>query len=532
MALLRFMVLESVFTYTGDFEKMRQNPDSMKAVIESTKQDIIKSESEAVSKILTQIEFTVFYRFLNCYISHIDPHGFYFSEQSFSRFKESLSSSGQSFGFGLNEDVSGKVLISAIVPGSSAWRSGNIHIGDEVVSVETGNKKALSSGLGLQGILDFISEEVSETIILTLQKDQKQVSVTLSKEKIQNSENKVQGFILQGDHKAGYIYLPAFYTLWESDDYSGCAQDVAKTIYELKKENIQSLILDLRANGGGSIREAIELAGIFIDFGTMTVSENKTGELISLKDMNRGTMYTGPLAILVNESSASASEMVAAVLQDYNRAIVVGEKTFGKASGQELIPLSSNENGEVIKVTTSQYYRVTGRSYQNNGVEPDILLPGITDPDGYKESDYTVKLENKSIDKKTYFTPLPPLPISELRTKSNLRVANEKGFIKITKLDSLLKQFSEAYASLPADLEGYKKYIEEQEIIAKEIDQLFSEELNGFTTEDLAREKDLMRIYTYYENMNNERKKRIRSDVYVHEAYEVLNDYLNLQNNK
>src|SRR5688572_21233923 len=166
-------------------------------------------------------------------------------------------------------------------------------------------------------------------------------TVFLRKEKIENEENIVRGFVLKGEKKIGYILLPGFYTEWENESGSSCANDVAKEIVKLKRENIEGLILDVRFNGGGSMGEAMELTGIFIDEGPLAGTKYRDGKVAFMKDPNRGQIYTGPMVLMVNGQSASASEMLAAALQDYNRAVIVGSNTFGKATMQQMMPLDT-----------------------------------------------------------------------------------------------------------------------------------------------------------------------------------------------
>lgn len=535
LAWVKLQVLQKNFNSISDFNRMEHNPDSMKMLFETQKKNILDHESKRIKGILTEdFENFIFYRFLNSYITQFDPHAFYFSEEMFTDFQEQLSSFEFSYGIGITPDKYGKIRISSLVPGSSAWKSGKLNVDDEIVAIETGDQKIVfDENADLSSITNFAKNSKSETLKITVIKENSlKETVTLTKEKIHNDENSVQGFILNGESKTGYIMLPAFYTSWESDKSFGCAQDVAKTIYALKKENIHGLILDLRNNGGGSIKEAIELAGIFIDFGTLSVAENKTGELVSLKDMNRGTMYSGPLAIIVNENSASASEMVAAVLQDYNRAIITGEKTYGKASGQVLIPVanesSKKQGSETLKITTNRYYRVTGNSYQLTGVEPHIVFPGISDPENILESELQGALEKKTITKKIYYTPLSPFPVNTLQEKSLARIKANNKFHQISRVDSIINIFSGEFSFLPVDLKGYKSFIEKRQLLNAEIEKIKFGKSDLFTIENLPGQKEIMKLYKYYFDINEDLKTKIYSDAYIEETYNILKDYMQL----
>ena len=172
-------------------------------------------------------------------------------------------------------------------------------------------------------------------------------TVILLKEKMEEDDehNKVKSFLLKGSKTIGFISLPSFYQDWENENsgVNGCANDVAKEILKLKKENIEGLIIDLSYNGGGSMEEAVELSGIFIDFGPVGMQKGRDSKIYTLKDVNRGTIYDGPLMLMVNGYTASASEMVAGTLQDYHRAVIVGTPTYGKATAQVVLPMDTTD---------------------------------------------------------------------------------------------------------------------------------------------------------------------------------------------
>jgi carboxyl-terminal processing protease len=200
---------------------------------------------------------------------------------------------------------------------------------------------------------------------------------------------------------------------------------VAKEILELKKEHISGLILDLRYNGGGSLEEAIELAGLFIDAGPLAQARDRDAKPYVLRDVNRGTVFDGPLILLVNGYSASASEVIAGSLQDYNRALIVGTPTYGKASAQVILPLDTNINlgeaaslkptGSFLKLTVSRLYRVTGASVQATGVQPDILLPVPPGAEFRREADAPFALSPTTVDANKYYRPYPPIVKDPLR---------------------------------------------------------------------------------------------------------------------
>jgi len=360
-----------------------------------------------------------------------DPHTDYFPPGIKEAFESQLGNKPVAFGLKLKEDETGNVVIGKLTPGSPAFKSGGLNEGDRIVIIQWPDREPIDvSNAGLSEMNNILSTPLgSGNVLLTVKKsDGTRRQVSLYKERLvnENDEDKVQGFVLKGRRTAGYITLPAFYSDWEDNKgVNGCANDVAREIIRLKKENIEGLILDLRYNGGGSMQEAIELSGLFIDAGAVGQVTTRDGKVFTMKDVNRGTIYDGPLLILVNGFSASASEMVAGTLQDYNRALIAGSPTYGKATAQVVLPMDTTIELDAydghttatayIKLTTSRLYRVNGTSAQINGVRPDVLLPDPPSAIPRREADEKNALASPDIAANKYYRPLPPLPLDSAR---------------------------------------------------------------------------------------------------------------------
>ncbi len=534
-SLIKFYMLQEITDFNsvpGSFKQLQNKLDSLTG---SIKQNIIEREEKQIQYILnTQpgIEQNVYDAYVNSLLIQFDPYSYSFSEETFREFREQLSTFAQSFGIELEQNKTGKLIISSVIPGSYAWRTGRINTGDEVLKLQAGSADPLIiKDVQLEDIVDYLANETSGKLIVTLSDNSgTQKEITLQRENTEQIENSVQALVLNGKHKTGYILLPAFYTTWDSGNSSGCAQDVGKAIYKLKKENIESLIIDLRNNGGGAITEAIDLAGIFIDFGTLSIGQNSKKEIYSIKDFNRGTMYTGPLAILINKNSASASEMVAAVLQDYNRAIVIGDTSYGKATGQSLIPVDS-ENKDVLKVTTTNYYRVTGKSYGHKGVVPDIILPAISYSALGYPSEKGISVAAESVSKKTYYTPLNPIPIEKLKTLSEERIAKNDKFREICRIDSIINSSGKTTNFVPLNLKPYYSFMKIYETIYDEIGSLKKNPSPNYTINYLENDKEMMQLYKYYSDILNQISESVITDPYIEEVYNILNDYKTLKIN-
>jgi carboxyl-terminal processing protease len=532
---IKSLIIRNIIESTATYDSIKKDSKAFNSFIDSIKTKKINKEIDILKKLLgnpTEFRSRLFSSYINSFIVQYDPYAFVFSGDAYNQFKEQLSTSSSLFGFRLETNLRGEIIIASVIPGSSAWRSGMINPGDKVLKLEKDNKTSIDlEESEMNEIIDFLSNITTEKLTITLYKaDNKIKAVDLYREKLETIENSVQAFILNSEQKVGYIILPAFYTSWERQNQFGCAQDVGRAIYYLKKNNIESLIIDLRNNSGGSIIEAIDLAGIFVDFGTLSVAQNKNKELTSIKDFNRGTLYSGPLALLVNSNSASASEMVAAVLQDYNRAIIIGDTTFGKATGQTLLPLDK-ESKNIIKFTTKNYYRVTGKTYNAKGVVPDIALPYYSQNSIYKKKNiYSPALD--SINKKTYYKPLKAIPIKDLYLKSYARILSNAQFQKRYTIDSVYSNFVSQNSYLPLNLDSYYDIIRQKELFDNQVDSFIASESDSFTVELLPKDKELFNTNTYYSDLYNTSIKYILSDPYIDEALKIVSDYTTIKKNE
>jgi carboxyl-terminal processing protease len=376
--------------------------------------------------------------FLHVIAQCFDPHTDYFDSENKKEFTESLSSDVLEFGFTMESTDDGEIVITDLKPGSAAWNSGNIYADDKIVQIKTKQGKVVNpKEAGYNAVSKVLDEAGSEEIELTLRSaDGNTRQVKLAKQEVQNEENLVRGYLLNGQKKIGYIALPSFYTSWDEQSGSGCANDLSKEIIKLKREKIEGLVLDLRYNGGGSIQEAIEIAGIFIEAGPMLLIRDAAGNRATLKDPSRGSIYDGPLMVLINGQSASASELVAATLQDYKRAVIMGGTSFGKATMQVILPLDTaiisnrtiDENKydpkkaytDYVKVTTGKLYRVNGSTNQQNGVLPDVQIPDAFSAFSITERNLDYALESDTITKTLSYTPINNLyPIEKISSIKN-----------------------------------------------------------------------------------------------------------------
>lgn len=464
-----------------------------------------------------------------------DPHTEYFPADEKENFESMLGQKSMAFGFTLKEEDDGSVKIETLEPGSPAFKSGQLNKGDKIESVQWKNEKPIDvSNGGMKRITDVLDMSNHEQAIFKIKKpDGTERSVTLWKEKMedQDGDDRVKSFLLKGNKTIGFLSLPAFYEDWENEKgINGCANDVAKEILKLKKENIDGLILDLRYNGGGSMQEAVELSGIFIDAGPVGQYKTRDAKIFTLKDINRGTIYDGPLMILVNGHSASASEMLAGTLQDYNRAVIAGSSTYGKATAQAVLPMDTTislekdftkiETPGYLKTTLSQLYRVTGKTAQAKGVQPDVEIPDLLQLHPRREADEPNVLISSPIEGSKYFKPYPVIPISGLQSAAKIEADASpyfrllKSYIEAAKIKSQTKDISLKLSDA----------IEEEKSSGKNNADttILKNEKTPYTVQNNSFEKQQMQVNERLKEMNEQWKEFLSEDPALHIAYHII----------
>lgn len=339
----------------------------------------------------------VFQIFMNAISEAYDPHTSYLSPIASENFGIQMSLSLQGIGAQLTTEGEHTVVVR-IIPGGPADRSRGLWPNDKIVGVGQGldGKMVDVVGMRLDDVVQMIRGEKGTVVRLEVipaeaPPGSPPKKLTLVRDKIVLTDREAKSDTLEITHEGrpyriGVISLPTFYSdmaaqAREEKDYKSTTRDVRQKIEELKKANIDGLIIDLRYNSGGALQEAVELTGLFIDNGPVVQVRNSDGSVKVLKDHDNEVVYDGPLAVLVNRRSASASEIFAAAIQDYDRGLVIGTQTFGKGTVQQLISLdrfipSAQAKLGQVKLTTAKFYRIAGGTTQHKGVTPDILFPG------------------------------------------------------------------------------------------------------------------------------------------------------------
>ena len=466
-----------------------------------------------------------------------DPHTNYMNLATKTDFETKMSAAEISVGMDFGENEKGDIEIDYLKPGGSAWRSGKINKGDVLTKVKIDNVEKDVKELDLEAIDEYLNGSSQQDIDITVRKATGETkTVRLLKEKVTDDESIVKSFILRGKQNIGYIDLPGFYSrenevAKKMDDLTldGCANDVSKEIIKLKKDSIEGILLDLRNNGGGSMWEAMQLAGIFIDIGSVASAKEKDGKIHFLKDPNRGSIYDGPLLVLINGASASASEFLSAALQDYKRAFIVGGTTYGKGTAQVILPMDTTaapakDGTDFVKVTASKFYRINGSTTQWKGVEPDISLPDLYDDDSFKEKSGLSALQPDN-SKAGIFHALSLPPVAPLAEKSKIRVTQRAYFTAVNNFLHLYKT-NKKNRVVPLQWAGYvKQYIASKKIF-KDIEVpvaeggQFAVSNNKFDWQRITESTEVSK------QVNEAYIGKIKTDETILEGYMIMMDWL------
>ncbi|NCF61541.1 MAG: tail-specific protease [Gammaproteobacteria bacterium] len=370
----------------------------------------------------------VFQFFMNAFAQSIEPHTAYLSARTSENFEISMKLSLEGIGALLGRENE-YTLISRVVPGGPADQDGRLKAGDRITGVGQGNDGKMVDVIGwrVDDVVDLIRGPKDTVVRLEVLPEDASVSGPTStidivrnevKLEEQAAQHKIIEVPVEGSEdeviKIGIIDLPVFYLDFKGraenkPDYRSSTRDVRRLIGELEEQGVTGIVVDLRNNGGGSLLEATTLTGLFIDKGPVVQVRNSSGRISLEEDVEPGMAWTGPLAVLVNRYSASASEIFAAAIQDYGRGVVIGEPTFGKGTVQSLLDLddyapSDKPGMGQLKITMAQFFRVNGGSTQTKGVEPDIRFPSFGDPQEYGERSMDNALPWSSIDPARYDT--------------------------------------------------------------------------------------------------------------------------------
>jgi carboxyl-terminal processing protease len=543
---LKWRVLENIADKLSDDGKTISGvlPADFAALEKAAREKAKKQQSSFMNELLkTPVPFKAEKEddYLNTIDWCYDPHTGYMSIKAKNEFDTRMSASEDSAGFELEENDKGDLVISFLQPGGSAWRSGQLHTGDQLIKIKNeGVEKDIAEmddEAELEKMLGGNNQADLEITVKTAAGELK--TIKLRKQKMDDEEGIVKSYVLHAGKNIGYINLPGFYSREDENitnekdiTYNGCANDVSKEIAKLRKDTIAGLILDMRYNGGGSMWEAMQLAGIFIDIGPVASVKEKDGKVQFLKDPNRGTIYDGPLMVLINGASASASEFVSAVLQDYNRALIVGGTTYGKGTAQLVLPLdtlsfSKNKDyEEFVKVTQRKFYRVNGSTTQWKGVIPDIELPDIYSDESYKERAASSALQPDN-SKAGIYQPTAVLPVQALKIKSEQRVLSNPYFKTISLFNNWLREYKTG-RTIPLQWNTYSTHYSRILDMFKALGSGDTDEPVGLAVTNNGFDRQRINASTEHsKEINATYIKHVQKDIALAEACKIMLDWIN-----
>ena len=467
--------------------------------------------------------------FLNSFVGQFDPHTFYFKPDDKEKFDVSISGNFDGIGARLSK-ADGNVKIVDVIIGGPVWKDKLLDVGDIILAVGQADQEPVSIfGMKLDDSIKLIKGPAGTTVTLRIKKLDGQIKdVKIKRDVVELEETFAKSTLISKNSKNyGYISLPKFYADFDNYKNRNSANDVKNEIIKLKNNGIKGLILDLRNNGGGSLQTVVEMTGLFIEKGPIVQVKSIGNRKKILYDRDAQVYWNGPLVLLINEMSASASEIISAALQDYNRAIIIGsEKSFGKGTVQNIVDLNrfiSNSDYDMgaIKVTTDIFYRINGESVQLEGVESDIVIPDsyMYVFDGERDEKNPIKWDKigpatytkwQSYDEKFKYV-----------TDQMNRKLNQNNIINdIYERANWIKS-QQNINNIPLNLVEYKKYQKDQKLKASQFDKISKYE-NQLSFELLKTEKTFIQENKELLEERIKWHKNLSKDIFIDQAVNTL----------
>ncbi len=478
-----------------------------------------------------------FQTYINAFAGIYDPHTQYFSPQTAENFDINMSLSLEGIGAVLSSEDEYTRVVS-VVPGGPAEKAGQLKPGDKIISVGQGKNGKLEDVVGMR--LDDVVKLIRGTkhtlvrleIIPGSGSDSSTRTYEIVRDRVkleeQDATSKVIDVTVNGKKsRIGVIELPTFYIDFKAaqsgaPDYKSTTRDVRRLVEKLKQEKIDGLIIDLRGNGGGSLQEANELTGLFIDKGPTVVVRNNRGRAEKQEDPDQGQLYDGPMVVMIDRLSASASEIFAGAMQDYGRALVVGSQSYGKGTVQSIQPLNHGQ----LKLTLAKFYRVSGQSTQNRGVVPDIVFPSLYDGRDIGEDTLPDALPWDTISPVSYrpYTDLSPY-LPELQKKHQARTRKNADFVYLHEMKEYFDRFENQNK---VSLNHEKRQLEMQTMRSKRL--AIENRLRKAKGEKLLNNLD--ELEEVNNNEREQKKKDQETDAFLREAGVILVEMNKATNDK
>jgi carboxyl-terminal processing protease len=517
-------------------EKSKSDPSytkkSEKEIEKAAREATLKSMNESFDNMNDLERKDWFSIYLNAVVEEFDPHTFYFAPEDKDRFDISMSGKLEGIGARLQKREN-NINIVEIISGGPAWRGNDLAEGDIILAVAQENEPAVDVvGMPVDKAVKLIKGPKGTKVILTVKKklDGSIRDITIERDIVELEESYAKTSLVEKrNRKYGVINLPKFYIDFKDYGERNAATDVALEIERLKQAGMDGLVLDLRGNGGGSLKTVVDIAGLFIKDGPVVQVKSSGERKEVLKDTDKKIQWDGPLVILVNELSASASEILAAAMQDYKRAIILGSKqTYGKGTVQNVIDLNrfikGNSYGDVgaIKVTTQKFYRIDGGSTQLEGVKSDVIIPDRFSYINIGEKDQDNPLPWDKIDAASYTLWSDYIDFNNAIEKSKERMLTNEYFKLIDKSAKWISE-QRKVSSYPLNYNAYKAELDRDNDFAKQFDAI-SDYKTNLTFTSLPYEMALIEKDTILKEKRERWHNYLAKDAYVEEAINVLED--------
>ncbi|MEO1624731.1 MAG: carboxy terminal-processing peptidase [Bacteroidota bacterium] len=479
--------------------------------------------------------------YLNTITNIFDPHTGYYEPKDKENFDIGMSGTLEGIGARLQTDGDYTKVVS-IVPGGPAWKQKSLEENDLIMKVTQGDESNIDAvdvtGFRIDDVVKLIRGKKGTTVTLTVKKVNGTIDdITITRDVVQLDESYARSVILDMPGRAdkiGYIKLPRFYADFNRRGGRSCSKDIAAELEKLQAVGVNGVILDLRNNGGGSLRDVVTMSGLFIEEGPIVQVKSRSRRPEVLADEDPQVQYGGPLIVMVNSFSASASEILAAALQDYERAVVVGSNsTFGKGTVQRFFDLDRAVRGKSdikplgeVKLTIQKFYRVDGGSTQLKGVVPDIILPDRYHyfDMGEKENEYA--MEWTQIPSVRYAQNVTRLSkLEEIKAKSATRVAENATFAKVLDNAKRLKDQSELSA-YSLNMDAFKADEQAREEAANKFKDMFKP-IDGLAVTNLEVDMTDIESDESKKARNDEWIKGIKKDIYIEETLAIMGDLMN-----
>ena len=547
--------LKAVWAQELKFDILQTWASKMKNQADKEKSEQVKTEHELKAESIKDVKkrFTDYFKrlhelrrsdrmefYLSSISTYFDPHTDYFSPKEKQDFD--INMGGQLEGIGARLQAEGEYTkVSSIVVGGPAWKTKKLEDNDIILKVrQEGEEPVDISGMRLDDVVQLIRGKKGTLVTLTIKKKDNSIEdIDIIRDKVQLEDSKAKSVLINvpGTLKnIGYINLPKFYSSFELEGGNSCAIDVLMEINKLKEADVNGIILDLRNNSGGSLNDVVDMSGYFIEDGPIVQVKGREESPYLHVDKNKEVAYDGPLIIMVNQFSASASEIIAAAMQDYGRAIIVGTPTFGKGTVQRFFDLDRGIRGYSelkplgnVKMTVQKFYRIDGGSTQLKGVIPDIELPDLYSYIDVGEKEYKNAMTWTEIKPVAYKQNVVALTQKEMLVqKSKERVSKHPQFALIEESARKIKNDKDDTV-MPISKDAYVEMREKREADNKKYDVIMKEDIPNLQLSNLTQDLEKINMDEKNQALNEEFMKDLKKDIYLEEVLYIMKDMISLE---